>query len=243
MHKLIAAESFSDFTLDPIRIDVWYFSLCDGLNEAHAYLNREEQARAKRFYFARHRRRFSIARALMRQILACYLHLPAHVLCFDYARWGKPFLNTTIPIVFNLSHSQDSALLAVGSHEALGVDIECLSQRPYLDLACELFSPNEINHLKSFKPSEQASAFFNIWVQKEAFVKAIGQGLGYPTQQFDVSLNPDQPITVYDSVHGGTWQIFTLMPKPQTYTALCCHPSITTQRHIHLNLNTHLLKS
>ena len=49
--------------LNESRIDLWQFSLEQELNIADQLLNAEERARADRFYFSRHKRRFTTARA------------------------------------------------------------------------------------------------------------------------------------------------------------------------------------
>ena len=63
--------------------------------------------------------------------------------------------------------------------------------------------------------------FFNIWAQKEAFIKACGLGLSYPTQQFNVPPMPGEKIQIIDKIHQQTWQMISFMPEISCSAALC----------------------
>ncbi|MFI4918529.1 MAG: 4'-phosphopantetheinyl transferase family protein, partial [Legionellales bacterium] len=111
-------------TLDESHVDLWQFSLEHELNNAQQLLNADERTRGARFYFSRHRRRFCTARATMRIILARYLDCAPEDLEFTYNDYGKPDVINTKSLQFNISHSADLALLAVGMNHPMGVDIE-----------------------------------------------------------------------------------------------------------------------
>jgi 4'-phosphopantetheinyl transferase len=225
-----------DFRLDKEQIDIWQFSLLNQPAGAFDLLNNEEQKRAHRFYFAQHQRRFIIARAMLRTILARYLEMEAAKIQFSYQKHGKPFIPHPLKIEFNLSHSQDLALLAVGKEHPLGIDLEHSSERPYDGIGLKLFSPEE-NKALSQQPDHLKSAlFFNIWAQKEAFIKASGLGLAYPTESFTVNLAALSPkskpeANIYDEIHQLFWKITTFTPETNFAGALCYNPSIANIRH------------
>nr|WP_241480415.1 hypothetical protein [Legionella norrlandica] len=100
--------------LNESRIDLWQFSLDHELHFAHQLLNADERSRAGRFYFTRHKRRFTNARATMRIILARYLNISPERLEFTYSAHGKPNVINSQKLQFNISHSGDMAVLAVG---------------------------------------------------------------------------------------------------------------------------------
>jgi 4'-phosphopantetheinyl transferase len=60
-------------------------------------------------------------------------------------------------------------------------------------VAARVFSPREHEVYLKLEASERARGFFNCWTRKEAFVKALGDGLRYPLDSFEVSLSPGQP--------------------------------------------------
>jgi 4'-phosphopantetheinyl transferase len=98
---------------------------------------------------------------------------------------------------FNLSHAHERALYAFARGAEIGVDVEYVRQ----DFACEeiarrFFSPREVADFCSLPKSQRALAFFHCWTRKEAYVKAIGEGLSMPLNEFDVSLLPGQPAAL-----------------------------------------------
>ena len=131
-------------TLNESRIDLWQFSLEQELDGSYQLLNVDEKARADRFYFSRHKRRFSTARATMRIILSRYLNTAPERLEFIYNAQGKPDVVNSQKLQFNLSHTGDLAILAVGKGYPVGVDIEFYSARPYEGIAKSLFSMQEL---------------------------------------------------------------------------------------------------
>lgn len=225
--SLFKSLPLNDSDLHPHRIDIWQIPLDIEPAWAQSLLNEQETARANRYYFPRHRRRFTTARAMMRLILAHYLNTSAKKLVFDYLKQGKPYLPQYPSLQFNLSHSRDTALLAVGQTNPLGIDIEYFSARPYYGMARHSFSTVENQSLAQLPLGLLPLAFFNVWAQKEAFIKVLGLGLSYPTRQFDVPILPQQPVIIDDALHSRRWQMVSFMPVAACCAALCCHPDVT----------------
>lgn len=202
------------------EIHVWRISLnpvAETWPELWRILSPLEKERANKFYFARDRERFIVAHACMRKILGSYLGMPGESLVFYQTAYGKPFLEAAYPLEFNLAHSGEIALLAVTRDKRIGVDIEQI--RPlddYASIAQHTFSKKESTALLSLPEDLHLPAFFACWTRKEAFIKATGEGLSHPLDQFDVSVRPDQLKVDLNSgsdvEESSPWSIQTLYP-------------------------------
>lgn len=217
--------------LNESRIDLWQFSLEDEISNAFQLLNAEERARAERFYFSKHQRRFATARATTRIILSKYLNIAPERIEFSYNNHGKPEVANSKIIQFNLSHSEDLAILAIGKGHPIGVDIEHYSARPYAGIAKNMFAPQELEEFNKAPKALQPAMFFHIWAQKEAFIKATGLGLAYPTKDFIVPTTFPTKQLVNDPLHDTTWSLRSFMPTIACSGALCFHPRVRELRH------------
>ena len=181
------------------EVHVWRASLEQpprSLAKLLATLTPDETERAERFHFDRDRHRFIAARGTLRAILSGYLNVEPGQLRFRYSDHGKPSLLPEIAserLRFNVSHSHELALFAVTEGRDLGVDLEWI--RPDVadeEIAERFFSSEEVRVLRSLPADLQANAFFNCWTRKEAYIKAIGEGLSMPLSRFVVSLAPGE---------------------------------------------------
>jgi 4'-phosphopantetheinyl transferase len=162
-----------------------------------ALLSNAEQARAARFRFEDHRRRYIVARGRLRLLLAERLDAAPESIEIATCSRGKPTLGgrfVECGLHFNVSHSENVAVYAFADRREVGIDIEVVRQFRDMDsVAATIFSPREHQVYLNLKASERARGFFNCWTRKEAFVKALGEGLRYPLDRFEVSLSPGQP--------------------------------------------------
>ena len=187
-------------TLNKDRVHVWRARL-DLTDPEIALLNSvlspDEVARANRFRFPRHRRRFIVARGILRQLLGNYLDIEPKDLQFDYGDRGKPQLkdlDEVVPLQFNLSHSHEYALYGFTYHYPIGVDLEYMREMPdFLKIARRFFSHREYELLVMAKDETRLKLFFQLWTAKEAYLKAIGTGIA--DSLADVELAIDDVIS------------------------------------------------
>jgi 4'-phosphopantetheinyl transferase len=228
----------------PNEIDLWIWSSRDSgasVLDMDSVLSAEEKARASRFVYERDAKRFSTRRFRMRQILGAYLSCEPGVISFVAGEHGKPFLHPdhNSDLQFNLSHSEDMAVLAVARELEVGVDVEWI--RPVEErIAEKFFSPAEQRALADLPPEWVTRGFFECWTGKEAFVKARGTGLSLPLDSFDVSLGPGVPSAILRIGSGGhecarNWRLWRFEPAAGF---LCAAAARTAGRPFELKLRT-----
>ena len=109
-------------------VTIWQRSLQvdeDELDSLKSLLSADEIKRAERFVYAKDRRKFTVARATLRQILGDYTQLAPSRLTFSYNEHGKPSLmNLDNPPFFNVSHSGELAVYGICPVFPIGIDIE-----------------------------------------------------------------------------------------------------------------------
>ena len=191
-------------------------------------LSADERARAERFHFQKDRDQFTVARGVLRVILGRYLGVEPSQLRFSYSLYGKPSLASEScagDLCFNVSHARGLALYAVTRGRDIGIDVE----RVRADLADEqvaeqFFSLREVAELRTFSGSVRSLAFFNCWTRKEAYIKARGEGLSLPLDQFDVSLAPGGPAILLSTAgnpqEAFRWSLRELTPGAGYVAAL-----------------------
>jgi 4'-phosphopantetheinyl transferase len=191
-------------------------------------LSDAERLRAGRFVFQRDRRRFMVGRARLRHLLAQRLGTRPNALELDYGPRGKPRLAGSFAesdLRFNLSHCEGFAIYAFSRGREVGVDVEAVRELRDADaIAARFFSPRENQSYRALDPRDKPLGFFNCWTRKEAFIKALGEGLHYPLADFDVSLAPGEPAQILrvgeTPDHDGGWCLESFLPEPGMVAAV-----------------------
>lgn len=204
--------------LHVFRLDLG--ALARRANELRPLLAPDEEARAQRFVYDRHRDPFIAARATLRRLLGRYLGLSPRAIAFAYNKFGKPELApglTPLALTFNLSHAHERALIAVTLERAVGVDVEHI--RPDFtgeEIWERFFSVREREALRALPEPARPLAFFQCWTRKEAYIKGAGPGLSIPLHSFDVTLGPGVPAQLLatrpDAEEASRWALEALEP-------------------------------
>jgi 4'-phosphopantetheinyl transferase len=200
-------------------VHVWRASLeCESvrLKMFAQTLSDDERSRAQRFLFERDRNSFIAARGILRDLLARYSGCTPLDIEFVYGANGKPALShrrSASPVSFNLSHSHKVAVLAVTQKNEIGIDVERIQpERASQEIAKRYFSREEVKELLSLPVDQRAEGFFLCWTRKEAYVKALGEGLRFPLDCFRVSVSPGQPAQLYGDADAH-WSIEAFDPS------------------------------
>ncbi len=146
---------------------------------------------------------------------------------FHYGPRGKPFLESPAAggLQFNLSNSDELALVGFVLGPEIGVDVEYLKPMPDCEQISErFFSESERKVLRGIPFPVKEEAFFNCWTRKEAYLKAVGEGLAAPLDSFDVTLAPGEPPRMLtlkgDAERAARWFFHHFRPAPDYIGAL-----------------------
>ncbi len=178
-----------------------------------ARLTADETRRAARFHHDADRHHFVIGRSTRRTLLARRLDVDPATLVFVEGRHGKPQLGSHAGSAprFNSSHSGRWVLHALAEVE-VGVDVEEI--RPdfaRLDDFLWVLAPEERAVVQAATPALRAAALATVWVRKEAYVKALGEGLSRSLPDIAIVADEHGPALAYDHNPGKNETIWRFM--------------------------------
>ena len=201
-------------------VHVWTFRT-DGparFEEDLALLPPDERDRAERFHFDIHRHRYAAAHAITRRVLGGYLGGGPVGDPFVAGPHGKPGLEGE-PLRFNLSHSENVAMLAITLGTEVGVDVEAIKPDVEVEaLATQFFSPAERQALLALPADRIREGFFHLWTQKEAYLKGRGDGVVLGLDHFDTEADPRRPAALLedrrDREATQVWRLISVASPP-----------------------------
>jgi len=190
----------------PDEIHLWYAFSDDASDPAlvRAYdelLTDDERARQARFVRDVDRDLHRLTRALQRTVLSRYAPVAPRDWQFARDRFDKPAVCGPAGALwprFNLSNTAGLVACAVTT-TALepGVDVERIARHvEFEQLAQRFFAPAEAAALLALSPDQRALRFFAYWTLKESHIKACGQGLSMPLDQFAFAVAGDGAIAI-----------------------------------------------
>ncbi len=200
------------------HVHIWHVSLASLDNHRSHLLTLLSQQERDTFERANHYQTHPpqlASKALLRLLLATYLHVDPHTLDIAHGPHGKPFLAHPISLQFSLSHTKTDAVFALTQQDAIGIDMETeRTLTDHLDLAARFFSPTEYQYLQNLSWNDSKTAFIRLWTLKEAFVKAVGFGLSYPLADFTIDIEGIPPkiinkATIKEPSLAKDWQCFS----------------------------------
>jgi 4'-phosphopantetheinyl transferase len=199
-------------------------------DDAATLLSDDELCRAGRLRFDRDRHRFMKARALLRTIIGDVLGASPRAIRFHYGAHGKPMVDmaelasssgrehgmshtVNRGLSFNLSHAGSRVLIAVASAGALGVDLERVRDDfDTCDLEWICLAPSERSTLLQLEGAARRRAFSQIWTRKEAYLQAVGVGIGISLPSVAIEPRVDMPgvMRVVGAQESTDWRVHDL---------------------------------
>jgi 4'-phosphopantetheinyl transferase len=231
--------------LSTAAVHLWRFWLNQPDPQVYAcvqLLSPNERRRTASLYSVAQRKRFIIARGMLRTILGSYLNLEPTQLEFGVNPHGKPFLSghTTadLTLQFNLTHAHGLALCAVTATRRLGIDLEWVHNRPYIPTAIQtFFSTREANRIRLLPTNQRVKAFYQTWTRKEAYAKALGTGIygSFPLT------DPRHTSFPHATSEDGLWTAVSIEPSLNYVATLIVEGHNFDLRAFHLGVNEYLI--
>ncbi len=236
-------------SLQTRQIAVWLLD-CDQVEESTlsrlaALLSAEEMTRNQRLRQAPHRRRDLVCKGVLRLLLSFYTEQSPDSLVIERSENDKPYLagtgvegmlaapgqvpeqmppNSQLPLQFNYSHSDAWVAYAFCREAPIGVDVECVRDRPKLmAVAKRHFAEAEIEALQALPERERLPRFMHYWTLKEAYIKARGEGIYLGLGNFAFAIEGEHPSVSFvdeEFDHPRHWQFFSRQLVPQTQVAV-----------------------
>jgi 4'-phosphopantetheinyl transferase len=178
---------------EQLHDEVHIWTLCpesvrepERLAQFEKVLSAGELSRFRRFRVPRAAHRYLVSHAMLRGVLSRYAEITPHRWQFDYGPHGRPEIANpgAPPLRFNLTHTEGLTACVVSLGRSCGIDAERLSERHAPGrIARKMFSTEECRELDRLSGHARLEYFYERWTLREAYVKALGVGLSFPTRK------------------------------------------------------------
>lgn len=214
--------------------DAWLPALA-GDADLRALLGRDWQ-RYRRIPDPATRSCFAASRLAVKYTAGTVLGLDPADIDLAYRIGGRPYLRGFDQIDLSLTHSAELIAVGISRLGRIGVDTEPADRRTSIELlqdrVCTLA---EKKQLAALPESEQGPAMLRLWTLKEAYTKAIGQGLALAFTEFGFSTGTPALLTPDGSrATHGEWAFHTFSVRDRHLVSVACQdqgldPSPDTQ--------------
>lgn len=193
-------------------IVVWRVDLHPGEPPDGSLLDARERTVADAFVYPDDRERYIRSHGALRVLLSDRLGVPPASVPIGVATSGKPLLvGPAQEVTFNLSHSRNTALIAIGHAVEVGIDVEdddgCTAYSELIDTVFDKATADRINRED---PQRRRHLFLRGWTRKEAVAKALGSGFQIDPKRFLVPLDSASPWTVCLPYGGAEFSLIDL---------------------------------
>lgn len=187
-------------------------------------LSEAEKNRAEFYEFESVKNNYIISQGGMRLILSCYLNIPVEKVNIGRHSKGKPFSLDDPHLYFNNTNSGDYVMYAFTRSGEIGIDLEHYRQLDDLEeMIVKNSSEKEQEWIKK-NPEIKEKRFFKLWTVKEAYVKAIGEGMRLPPEamEFSIEQKKFKLLSVKGVFEQEDWIISDLV-VPENYVGTLVH--------------------
>jgi 4'-phosphopantetheinyl transferase len=172
--------------------------------EAFALIDARELMRVRRQRRDAHQDSLALAYALHRLFLSHALRVPLARVPLARDSRGRPVLEGMAADT-SLSHADGHVAVAVSLHGPVGVDIEPAHRAGVMpEIAGRICHGDELARFAGLRDAQRAAGLLDLWVRKEAYLKAAGVGLEREMDTFALPEGEAQALHPGDAVRVGT---------------------------------------
>ncbi|MGW7411691.1 4'-phosphopantetheinyl transferase family protein [Streptomyces sp. NPDC054863] len=142
------------------------------------------------------RYRFVASRLATKYTAAAALHVDPAEIDLAYRTGGRPYLRGLDQIDVSLTHTDDLIAVGISRDGRIGVDAEPAQRRmPYDLMHGHVLTAAERTDLGGLPEPERSARMLRLWTLKEAYTKALGQGLRLGFTEFGFGTADEGPAT------------------------------------------------
>lgn len=158
------------------------------------YLTKEEIIKSKDYKSEIAKINYLVSRAILNLSLKGLLEKGINDLIVKRDKNNKPYVENTLGLKFNISHTEGLVLLAFFKRE-VGVDVEKINYKfEFKDILENCFTKDEITNIDN-----NIISFYRYWTAKEAYLKCDGIGLIRNLKEIEIISYGNKVIEISDN--------------------------------------------
>lgn len=158
------------------------------------YLTKEEIIKSEDYKSEIAKINYLASRTILNLVLKCLLEKEIGDLIVKRDKNNKPYVESTLGLKFNISHTEGLVLLAFFKRE-VGVDVEKINYKFELkDILENCFTKDEIINIDN-----NIISFYRYWTAKEAYLKCNGIGLIRNLKEIEIISYGNKVIEISDN--------------------------------------------
>lgn len=181
-----------------------------------SYLSEEEIIKSKDYKSEIAKINYLVSRAILNLSLKGLLEKGINDLIVKRDKNNKPYLENTIGLKFNISHTEGLVLLAISKRE-VGIDVEKINFKfEFKDILENCFTRDEIINIDN-----NIISFYRYWTAKEAYLKCDGIGLIRNLKEIEIISFENEFIKINDSKRNTISRLKSLNHDDKYVGAIC----------------------
>ncbi|MGR5590152.1 4'-phosphopantetheinyl transferase family protein [Peptoniphilus grossensis] len=181
-----------------------------------SYLTEEEIIKSKDYKSEIAKINYLVSRAILNLSLKGLLEKGINDLIVKRDKNNKPYLENTIGLKFNISHTEGLVLLAISKRE-VGIDVEKINFKfEFKDILENCFTRDEIINIDN-----NIISFYRYWTAKEAYLKCDGIGLIRNLKEIEIISFENEFIKINDSKRNTISRLKSLNHDDKYVGAIC----------------------